>query len=188
MKEAANTDKPLSRDQQWVIWAIAAQKGDQRAYGRLLKDIAVFVRAYTAGSLANSDWAEDIAQDVLLSVHKSLQTYSPEMPFRPWLISIVHFRRADFLRKHYSKHDHRKAPLDEESLGKNYVTEPRHAGEYKDIERALNSLSQKQRTVFEMMKIQGYTAQEVSDQTGMSVSAIKVSVHRTLEKIKGILG
>ena len=37
------------------------------------------------------------------------------------------------------------------------------------------------------MKIQGHTAQEVADQTGMTVSAVKVSVHRALNKLKADL-
>ena len=58
----------------------------------------------------------------------------------------------------------------------------------KDIESALADLPENQRKVFEMIKIHGYSAKEVADEMGMSVSAVKVSAHRTMNKLKDRLG
>ena len=44
--------------------------------------------------------AEDIVQDVFLSVWKSARTYDPTRgPVRPWLLQIAHFRIANELRR-----------------------------------------------------------------------------------------
>ena len=56
-----------------------------------------------------------------------------------------------------------------------------------DIEAALKELPERQRKVFQMIKIEGYTAKEVANEMGMSVSAVKVSAHRTMVKLKGRL-
>ncbi len=181
-----NTKTP--KEDVWRNWAVEAQKGDKRTYNTLLKELAPFIRNYLVGGLANPDWADDITQEVLLSVHKSLGTYSPERPFRPWLMAIVNFRRTDFLRKHYNSRGNKQTPLDDINFQKTHVTNPTHAGEFKDIERALGELPEKQRKVFEMMKIQGFTAKEVAEEMGMSVSAVKVSAHRTTNKLKEKLG
>lgn len=69
-----------------------------------------------------------------------------------------------------------------------YVTNPQYSGEYKDVEKILASLPDDQRTVFQRLKLEGYTAQEVANEMGMSESAVKVSAHRTLKKIKDALG
>ncbi|MCB1650955.1 MAG: sigma-70 family RNA polymerase sigma factor [Alphaproteobacteria bacterium] len=183
-----DSENQALEDDQWAHWALAAQKGDKRAYGELLHALSGYVRSYLAGSLANADWADDITQEVLLSVHKSLATYSADRPFRPWLISIIKFRRADFLRKHYNKRDHAKASLDHPDFLTSYVTNPQYSGEYKDVEKILASLPDDQRTVFQRLKLEGYTAQEVANEMGMSESAVKVSAHRTLKKIKDALG
>jgi RNA polymerase sigma factor (sigma-70 family) len=172
---------------EWQDWAIAAQGGDKAAYNRLLRAIAPYIRGRIVGGLANPDWADDITQEVLISVHKSLATYSPDRPFKPWLYAIINFRRTDFLRKHYSKRDDQKTSLDNPDFLSNHVTNPDHAGEYKDIEHALNSLPQQQADVFKKVKIEGYTAKEVANEMGMSVSAVKVSAHRTMNKLKKIL-
>jgi len=184
---AMSGDHDIMNSDEWGALAAAAQGGDKRAYNQLLMEISVFSKSYVVKGLANADWAEDIAQEVLLSVHKALKTYSPDRPFRPWLISIIHFRRTDFLRKHYSKRDDKKVSIENIIFSSEHVTKPDFAGEYKDIEAALDGLPEKQRKVFQMIKIQGYSAQEVADEMGMSVSAVKVSAHRSLSKIRSKL-
>lgn len=188
MKKASNSNAKPTRGELWQDWATAAQEGNAAAYNKLLREIAPFIRNYLVGGLANPDWADDITQEVLISVHKSLKTYSPERPFRPWLMAIVNFRRTDYLRKHYNSRSDKQTPLDDLEFQKMHVTNPDHAGEYKDIEKALETLPVKQRKVFEMIKIQGFTAQEVANEMSMSVSAVKVSAHRTMNKLKVILG
>lgn len=173
---------------EWTDWAIAAQNGDKRAYNKLLSAIAPYIRNVIIKSLSNQDAAEDIMQEVLISVHKSLASYSPERPFKPWLMAIVNFRRTDYLRKHYAQRRDKTTTTDE-----NYefeaanVTNPTHVGELKDIEAAMEGLSDDHRKIFKMIKIEGYTAKEVANEMNMKESAVKVSAHRTMKKLQGIL-
>ena len=186
MAKPSNTNiKPSDGD--WTDYAIAAQAGDQTAYNKLLREIAPYIKNYILRSLANPEWADDIVQEALISVHKSLNTYSPDRPFKPWLMAIINFRRTDYLRKHYNSRQNVQTTLDDYDFQKMHVTNPEHAGEYKDIEAALESLPANQRKVFEMIKIEGYSAKEVANEMGMSVSAVKVSAHRTMNKLKDIL-
>lgn len=180
--------KTTSIDQNgWNEWAAAAQKGDRAAYRHLLADIVPYIRAVIMPGLANPDWADDIVQEVLISVHKSLKTYDPALSFRPWLTAIIKFRRTDFLRRHYSRRGDRQVSLEDPGFLRIHVTGDEVAGEWKDVEGALGRLSRRQRKVLEMVKIQGLTAQETADRTGMSVSAVKVSVHRSMKKLKAML-
>lgn len=181
----SETSLKTSRDKQWSDLAHKAQQGDARAYHHLLSDLMPFVRSVVAPALANEDMVDELVQSVLMSVHKALPTYSADRPFKPWLLSIVKFRKADLLRRYYKQAQREAVSLD--ALPENgalYVTKPHHAGEYKDIEAALGALPDKQRTVFTMMRIEGFTAKEVAETMDMSVSAVKVSVHRTLQKLK----
>ncbi len=175
------------REESWREWAKQAQAGDKAAYTLLLKDIVPFIRSVVMPTLANPDWVDDVTQDVLISVHKSLNTYSADRPFRPWLSTIIHFRRTDFLRRHYGARDNKRTTLENVDFQREHVTNSPFAGELKDIEKALDTLSGKQRKVFELIKIEGYTPKEVAGQMDMSVSAVKVSVHRSMKKLKGML-
>lgn len=178
----------LSQSDQWQEWAIAAQGGDKKAYNNLLSELYPYIRNNVIKSLSNRDAAEDVAQEVLISVHKSLSSYGGDRPFKPWLMAIINFRRTDFLRKHYAQRDDKTATIDDnpEYLAAN-VTNSAHAGELKDIEEALAAFPDQQQRIFRMIKIEGYSAKEVANELDMKESAVKVSAHRTMKKLQGIL-
>lgn len=184
-EQGKSSDTPPPHDL-WSALAVRAQGGDKRAYTTLLRDITPLIRKVLAPSLANPDWVDEVAQIILMSVHKALHTYDPKRPFRPWLMAIIKFRRTDFLRSHYRKAN-RESSLDALE-GDHYdilsVTSMGDAGESKDIEAALSKLSKKQKATLLMMKVQGYSAREVADAMGMSVSAVKVAVHRAVRALK----
>ncbi len=183
-----NKNDNLTQGDLWNDLAQKALLGDKKAYSKLLNDILPFIKARIAGGLSNPDWVDDISQEVLISVHKSLATYSPDRPFKPWLGAIIQFRKTDFLRKHYKiKHTKEKAQGNVEIFSQN-VTFQEGGYELKDIESAISSLPEKQQKIFSMMKIEGYSAKEVAKAMKMSVSAVKVSAHRTANKLKEILG
>ncbi len=177
-----------SQSEKWKELAALAQGGDKRAYSELLSTIVPFIKARISPQLANPDWVDDITQDVLISVHKSLHSYSPDRPFTPWLMAVVQFRKTDFLRKHYKSRDLKQASHENAEIFSKNVTNSAHTGELKDIEAALESLPENQQKIFKMMKVEGYSAKEVAKEMDMSVSAVKVSAHRTTHKLKDMLG
>lgn len=178
----------LSGGRLWQELAEKAQGGDKRAYSHLLKDLSVYVRRYLVGQLANPDWVDDITQDVLISVHKSLHTYSSDRAFMPWLHAIIQFRKTDFLRKHYKVRKTKESVKENRDIFDQNVTNPVGMGEIRDIEAALRELPEKQRIIVEDMKIHGYSAKEVAKKLGMTDTAVKVSAHRAINKLKDKLG
>ena len=73
--------------------------GHQDAIGLLYARYAPTILGMAAQALGRSA-AEDIVQDVFLSVWKSARTYDPSRgPVRPWLLQIAHFRIANELRR-----------------------------------------------------------------------------------------
>ena len=184
----ANDDSQNPKTDSWEELAILSQSGDKRAYKQLLSEIAPYIKLRISGSLANPDWSEEIMQEVLISVHKSLKSYSADRPFKPWLNAITQFRRTDFLRKHYKNKSAKEASQENTDIFSDNVTHDSHAGELLDIEKALGKIPYKQRKIFKLMKIEGYSAVEVAEEMDMSVSAVKVSAHRTAGKLKEMLG
>ncbi len=177
-----------NEEQSWEDLAILSQKGDKRAYSALLHSLSYYIRSVLSGTLANPEWVEDITQDVLVSVHKSLDSYSADRPFKPWLRSIIQFRRADFLRTHYKKKNIHESVQENVEIHAHDVTFQPDYAELKDIETAILSFPEKQQRIFKLLKIEGYSAKEVAAEMDMSESAVKVSAHRTTNKLKDILG
>lgn len=171
----------------WSELAQKAQAGDTAAYRTLLNDIAPFIKKVIAGRLSNPEWADDISQDVLMSVHKSLHTYQADRSFRPWLMAIINFRKTDYLRAYYRKRKNMEVSVDVLDFSTDHVTDSPHAGELKDVEKALDTLPQKQRDVFRMIKIEGHSIEDVAQKMDMSASAVKVSAHRSMKKLQKVL-
>ncbi len=177
-----------SQSEKWKELAVLAQDGDKRAYAELLKTIVPFIKSRIAGQLANPDWVDEITQEILISVHKSLYSYSGDRPFTPWLMAIIQFRKTDFLRKHYRHKELKSKSKADTEIFDTHVTEQVYAGELKDIENAISGLPELQQKIFRMIKVEGYSAKEVAKELDMSVSAVKVSAHRTANKLKDMLG
>lgn len=178
---------PNSREHIWRDLVVKAQGGDALAYRQLLGEIAPFVRRVVAKGLPTLDAADDVAQEVLISVHKALATYRADRPFLPWLMAIVNFRRTDYLRAYYARQGHRQAPTEILDNLEDVTSEggtPESTGRYDDILQAVEELPERQKEVFRLVKLEGLSTQEAANKTGMSVSAIKVSVHRTIKKLK----
>jgi len=171
-------------DRNWQSLAARAQKGDAPAYRDLLTGIVPVIRRAVSKSLPSADIADDIVQEVLISVHKALHTYDSSRPFTPWLMAIVAFRRTDYLRQHYAAHKSRQVSLETVDLPDYLGGSKPDETSFKDIEDALDSLPEKQKKVVELLKIKGYSTKEVSEKTGLSESAVKVTMHRALQKLK----
>ncbi|MDY0028396.1 MAG: sigma-70 family RNA polymerase sigma factor [Pseudobdellovibrionaceae bacterium] len=177
---------PIPEDDQDKVWqelAVKAQSGDTSAYHDLLKSSVPVIRRSIGRTLPNSDVIDDVVQDVLLSIHKALHTYDPERPFLPWLMAIISFRRTDFLRQHYATRGNKQVSIETVDLP-DYLNSSESAVHFGDVEKALDSLPQKQKEVVELLKIKGYSTKEVSEKTGLSESAVKVTMHRALQKLK----
>lgn len=133
-----------TKELEWRDLAEKAQKGDQEAYTALLKELSIYLRNIMIPRLSNPTEAEDVVQEVLISVHKSLKTYAPDRPFLPWLHAIASFRRTDYLRKHYARRRDKQTSLEDGNFEAEFVTNPDHIGELKDIEDALSQVPEKQ--------------------------------------------
>jgi RNA polymerase sigma-70 factor (ECF subfamily) len=62
------------------------------------------------------------------------------------------------------------------------------AGVDSDLDAAMSSLTSQQREILELAKIQGLTIEEVSERTGLSGPAVKVTIHRVMKKLQKRFG
>ncbi len=174
----------LDQDVEWAELAKKAQAGDAQSYRKLLTEIVPVIKRTVIRSLPSADLADDVVQEVLISVHKALHTYDPARPFAPWLMAIVSFRKTDFLRQHYAARGNKQVSIDSVDIPDYVNNKDDREENYKDIEAALETLPERQKKVVELLKLEGYSTKEVSQKTGLSESAVKVTMHRALQKLK----
>src|SRR5688572_7799904 len=87
------------QEQRATALMIETQRGDGPAYAELLTLLAATARQYTRNRLGDVPWLDDVAQEVLLTVHKARATWDPRRPFAPWFYAILSHRMIDVLRK-----------------------------------------------------------------------------------------
>lgn len=161
---------------EWSGWMAAAQRGDAQVYRRLLAEASVWLRRYFARRLPPAI-VDDAVQDTLLAVHLKRHTYAPERPFAPWLAAIARYKWIDRLR---SLRHAAAEPLDEEVPVEGH--EQRVTTAYA-LDRLLGLLRPAQAQAIRLVKLEGYSVEEASAQTGQSVSLVKVNIHRGLARL-----
>lgn len=168
----------------------AAQAGDAEAYRRLLLELAPFLRFVARRRGLDAASSEDVAQDVLLTVHRVRHTYDPARPFVPWLLSIAYRRMIDLHRRDRRIRDQETSVPDLlETFADPTPNTDIETGEQRDwLRQALLALPPKQREALELVKLQDMSVAQAAARSGQSPGAIKVNVHRAIKSLRAILG
>jgi RNA polymerase sigma factor (sigma-70 family) len=164
------------------------QDGDGPAYEAVLLEVTALVRAFVRRRVRDPDSAEDVVQDVLLSIHRYRHTYDPERAFGPWMYAIAKNRLVDFIRKRRRLTDNE---VSEDGWYENVRSEVALASEAPATalpRNALSVLSAPQREIIGMLKLEGRTVAEIAVKTGRSPSSVKVMAHRGYKKLRELLG
>jgi len=127
--------------------------------------------------------AEDVVQDVMLKVFHGLKGFSEQAKFSTWLYSIASNACLDHLRKNAARNRH-AGYMDESN-------EPYYLACSDDkilAEKALASLSDRDRTMMALYYTVGLTLDEIATVMGMKLSAAKMCHYRAIEKLRKRFG
>jgi len=162
-----------------------AQAGDKKAYRKVFEQITPMIKAFIAKRVNKPEDIDEITQEILISVHKASQTYDSSRPFKTWLFAIIKFRLNDYLRAVYRTAEKGIDSFDEKEFE---IADSDNSENSFDnaqmIEQMLGALPKKQQDIIKMTKVDGFSIKETAIKMKMSESAVKVSVHRALEKLK----
>jgi RNA polymerase sigma-70 factor (ECF subfamily) len=173
-------------DRHWSELMAKAQSGDQAAYAELLREILPILRAVARRQHRNFERAEDVVQDVLLTIHRVRHTFDPKRSFRGWVFTIARRRSIDVLRKtgRLSKHEE----CAEQSVIEGAVSPTPEENPFEDLEpglaRAVASLPPGQRQAIELVKLRELSLAEAAAHSGVSAGALKVAVHRAMKTLR----
>ena len=150
-----------------------AQAGDQESYELLLQELAVVIRAYLVARFGAGDNLEDYVQESLIAIHNARHTYDPDRPIRPWLFAIVRHKTIDCIRKGVCMQE---LPAEQ--------TYEHDWGRLLDSAKLLNKLAPKLSEPLILTKYLGLSQVECAEHMGVSVSVVKIRVHRALAQLK----
>jgi RNA polymerase sigma-70 factor (ECF subfamily) len=169
----------LSEEQRKALM-LRSLSGDALAYRELLLQLADVLRVFFQRRMNDhAIEAEDLTQETLLAIHLKRETYHADLPLTCWVFAIARHKLTDwYRRKNFKCH----VPLSDAEAIDTFEEFDGLLAE-RDITRILQDLPEKQAAAIRCMKLNGMSAGEAAEQTGQTVSAVKVSVHRGLRKL-----
>jgi RNA polymerase sigma-70 factor (ECF subfamily) len=154
--------------------------GDAAAHAALLGAMSGYLRGYFSRRLgAGAADLEDLVQDTLLAIHLRRGTYDTAQPFTPWAYAIARYKLLD----HFRRGGVRKTVPLEDAGDLFAVDNPEEGAVRRDVGKLLSALPPRQRRLLRDVKITGLSMEEAAAKADMSVTAVKVSVHRGMQSL-----
>lgn len=170
----------------WSGWMRASQTGDAEAFEKLLRQLLPRIRSQVFGRLAGRDHAEDVVQNVLLSIHRSRHTYHSSRPFKPWLNAVVRNAVIDSARAR--RNEWRSQPFDDFEIASDEPLPGMQSGQLSpELIAALARLPESQREAVELLHLQDLSLDEAARRAGTTPGAFKVRAHRGRLRLRAIL-
>ena len=172
-----------------------AQDGDVRAFEALLEGHLSQVRRFALAFAQGQADADDLAQEALIKVYKSLRLFRYQAAFTTWLYAIV---RNSFLDHARSRAGHERALQD--------PLEPVHAEqggeggapgaeelihqeqERQRLWRAVRQLPLDFRSALVLFDLEGKSYDEISAIEGIPVGTVKSRLNRARAQLRKLLG
>jgi RNA polymerase sigma-70 factor (ECF subfamily) len=164
----------------------SAQRGDRHDYEELLTRLAKEARGFIGRRVGWADWAEDVVQDVLLTVHRARATYDPARPFAPWFYAIASSRLVDALRAR--RRLALREVMDDEAVADREAPQPEAHAMSDRLALAVAGLPRLQREVVSLLKYEDMSVREVAHRLGMSEAAVKTTAHRGYKMLRRTVG
>ncbi len=134
------------------------------------------------------DDADDLTQEVFIKIHKAIDNFREDSQLYTWIYRIATNECLTFLNK---KKRWFFLPLEDVSkeLSAKIDSAPYLTGDdiQKKLQKALLTLPDKQRLVFNMKYYDDLPYEDISQITKTSVGALKASYHHAVKKIENYL-
>lgn len=171
-----------------ILQKFADPKTRNEAFNLLLKKYQQKIYWHIRRLVINHDDADDLIQEVFIKVWKNLADFRSDSQLYTWLYRIATNESISFLNRKKLKNN---ISLDEvgyelaESLADSTYFDGDQA--QMKLQKALLTLPEKQRLVFNMKYFDNLKYEEISAILGTSVGGLKASYHLAVKKVEHYL-
>lgn len=164
------------------------QKGDQQSFEELISRYSNKVFSLASRLTRNPEDAEEVLQDVFVTVHRKIGGFEGKSSFSSWLYRVT--VNAAFMKLRKRKQE-QTVPLEElvqqaqvvpalKSPESSFVDSQTIRNEMLEaLEAAIRKLPDDYRPVFILRDVDGLTSREVSKILDLTVPAVKSRLHRS---------
>ncbi len=161
-------------------------EGDEKAFQKLILKHKENVRNLIYLTLGNTDYIDDIMQEVFIKVYNNLSSFRFESKFSTWLYKITVNKCKDHLKKKYVRKVF--VPLDEQphlrAKNNRSFENPDLAGL---LRKAIEKLPPKLKEPLILRDIEELSYKEISEKMGIEIGAVKSRIFRARATLRALL-
>lgn len=163
-----------------------AQRGDKVAYAQFLKELYPLVKHKVQQKLGDLVDCDDITQECLIGIHRSIETYDPEKDLKPWVLGVIKHKLADFFRQWGRRNE---VDLEKRDLP---VTKPDSPTNTKqeDTDKVwplIDQLPEPQKRALVLTQVSGLSTREAALEEGISEAAFRKRISRAYKQLREVL-
>ncbi len=179
------TDKKVYSDKDLVKLLITGSSNAfEELYARYRKRLMYFCKRF----LKNDASVEDLIQDIFIQLWETRQTLDPDLSFSGYIHTMARNRILNIFRQ-FDVHNKFTQNILKSWLNVDNNTEDeimdRNYSEL--LDKAIGVLSPKQREVFRLSRMEGFSYKEISEILNISVPTVQEHASLALKKIKEFL-
>lgn len=169
-----------------------AQTGDVHAFERLLAEHIPQVRRYARAFANNEADADDLAQEALVKVYRSLQSFRFQSAFSTWLYTLVRNTFLDAVKSRSHKERSLQSPLDHErdqtESDETAADELMILGEqHATIWAAIRRVPTEFQTALVLFEVEGMSHEEIAQIEKVAIGTVKSRLSRARQHLRAIL-
>ena len=169
-----------------ILKKFAQENTRDEAFRLLLTKYQQKVYWHIRRMVISHDDTDDLVQDVFLKVWKSLSNFRNDSQLYTWLYRIATNESITFLKRKKIRNSVSIDDDDGKNMVKTLAESPYFDGDkvQMKLQKALLTLPEKQRLVFNMKYFDDLKYEDISEILGTSVGALKASFHIAVKKIE----
>jgi RNA polymerase sigma-70 factor (ECF subfamily) len=173
-------------------WVVAAQAGDQAAFGCLVERFQRDVYGKAFAILKNHLDADDVVQETFLRVYRALPGFRFESSFRTWLITVTTRQALNFLSRKRDGHESLD-PVEDgpEHLAlrveSNQMTVLLDQESRRLLREALPKLPQRQRQALQLKIQKDLKYEEIAREMAISVGSVKAHIFHAIQNLSQMI-
>ena len=167
------------------LLVLRCQAGDEEAFARLMRSFEARTLGYLRGLVG--DEADDVQQEVWLSIYRHLHVLADPGAFRTWLFRTTRHRAIDFLRKRKRERE----LIDDTPIEDVVVTgdetgedDTRQLFDEEAFAAALLAMPPPQREVMLLRYRDGLSYQEIAQVVGRPIGTVRTRLHHAKRRLQ----
>ncbi len=162
--------------------------GDENAFRKLFDIYKNDLYKYSLSMVASKDYAEEIVQDVFMTIWLKRKDLNIDMSFKAYIFTITRNKTIKFLKKSANHQRLREEVFyKSQKFAKPTDISMREAELEQLKQKALSNLSPKKRVIFEMSREEEKSYEEIACELGLSVNTVRNQMSKSLGILRDYL-